>query len=247
MSQKGVSEILSAVIIIVLAIGLVATGYTYGLPLIKKTQGEAVADRVRSSFDQSSVNSLPSKIEDVANARGTSTFSNNVDGLWKIFACVDKKDFGDGEPYSGCVDSDNPVNSEFKIVNNSIEFTFSNIVSDINPGDGWQSLTPASTCPPQTTRGTVGQDKSSVVCARADANVHGEYNITYRIHFRELIDPSLSKGFKISLVPDASSSTISTGKTVRVSFDRVEPITIRIEETGKEIEITNVFVRILFI
>lgn len=209
-SSKGASEVLSAVLIVILAIGLVATAYTYGLPLIQKRQDTTIVDRVESSFNQGNANSLPSRIETVANTGGSSVFNLDVQGRWRLFPCNEKDSFGNFR--RGCVD----LGAE-SLNNNTIEFSFISRVTDIAADSGWVSLTSGAACPPSA--GILGKDKASVVCARADTLGGGDFSIVYRVYFRELIDPSLKSAFKINLMVDPASSTLSTGKTVRATFD----------------------------
>lgn len=211
--KKAQVDIISAVIIIALAIGLTATAYSWGIPLIQKRQSESLANTVHNSFDQDKVNSLPSKIEFVAKSSGAEeTFSLDVDGIWILY------------PASSTV-----------LENNSIQFTFLSKTSKVVVG-AWTPLTPGATCPPSN--GTLGLDKSSVVCARADI-MRDIYNITYRIYYRELYESSdLTKGYKINLIQDprGSNSLTSTSKSIRISRGDVYTQII----SGKTLIITNV-------
>jgi hypothetical protein len=117
--MKAQASIVAAVIIIVLAIALVSAAYTWGVPLIMKRQDWALVDRVRSSFDQNNINSLPSKIEYVATNRGEDTFLSETNGIFEL----------------------NPDED-------SITFSFFSRVSDIAVNSGWVALTHGSSCPP---------------------------------------------------------------------------------------------------
>lgn len=194
MNLKAQVDIISAVIIIAIAIGLTATAYTWGIPLIQKRQYEAIAEKVHNVFDQNKINSLPSRIEAVAKAAGAEeTFTLDVDGAWIL--CP-------GNPPTCGAD------------NNSIEFTFLSKASKVAIGQ-WSPLTPGATCPVPGS-GTLGKDKSSVVCARADRLIE-IYNVTYRIYFRELFEETdPNKGYKINLVKDERGSFNSTGKSIRI-------------------------------
>jgi hypothetical protein len=116
--SKAQSDIISALIIITIAIGLVSSAYMWGLPLIQKRQDAALSERVSNYFDQKNENSLPSEIEYVANNGGEQTFNLDVDGLWLLSP------------------------SE-----NSISFTFFSRATNIGKDD-WISLTTGATCPP---------------------------------------------------------------------------------------------------
>jgi hypothetical protein len=206
MNSKAQVDIISAVIIIAIAIGLTATAYSWGIPLIQKRQHEALAERVHIAFDQNKISSLPSKIESIAKAPGAEeTFTLDVDGAW-ILCPSDSSN-----PYCGAV-------------NNSIEFTFLSKASRVAVGQ-WSSLTPGGNCIPPISSGILGLDRSSVVCARADV-VGDVYNITYRIYFRELFEEGANRGYKINLIKDPRGSLNSTGKTIRISRGDVRTETI---------------------
>jgi hypothetical protein len=108
---KAQADIISAIIIIIIAIGLVSSAYLWGLPLIQKKQDEALVKRVSNYFDQKNENSLSSKIEFIADNGGEDTFNLDVDGLWVL------------DPNE-----------------NSMSFTFFSRVSDIGSA-AWISLT----------------------------------------------------------------------------------------------------------
>jgi len=67
---KGQSDIISIVLIIIIAIGLVSTAYTWGIPLIQKQQDTALVVRVANFFSNDNVNSLQKKIVSVATNGG---------------------------------------------------------------------------------------------------------------------------------------------------------------------------------
>ncbi|MEM5801874.1 MAG: hypothetical protein QXQ18_00605 [Candidatus Aenigmatarchaeota archaeon] len=188
--KKAQTEAISLVLIVLLAIGLVAVAYSWGLPLIQKRQDTIIVERVKNSFSQINVNSLPSKIERAANSASEETFNLDVDGLWVLY------------PY----DFSGPEN-------NSISFTFFSKVTDMAPDTGWQSLTPNAQCPPL--QGTLAVDKASVVCRRADKFSDG-YNITYRIWFRNLTDTRNLQIYRINLLKHEAGYATSTLKTLKI-------------------------------
>jgi hypothetical protein len=188
--KKGQVDVISVMLILLLAIGLVSVAYTWGLPLIQKRQDNILIERVKTSFDQNNLNSLPSLIERSANSASEEIFNFPVDGLIILY------------PY----DYNGPEN-------NSISFTFFSRVTDIAPNTGWQSLTPNAQCPPS--QGTLSVDKVSVVCRRADSFGNG-YNITYQVWFRPLTDVQNTQIFKINLLKHESGPTSSTIKTIRI-------------------------------
>lgn len=155
---KGQSDIISAIIIVVIAIGLVGTAYTWGLPLIQKQQDTALAERVTNYFSNDNTNSIQKKIVSVATNGGEDTFAEDVSGFWQLVP-----------------------NGAFSIDNNSLSFTFFSRVSNVATGQ-WVPLNGVS-CPAPS--GSVGEDPYAI-CARADLLSNG-YNITYKVQFRALL------------------------------------------------------------
>lgn len=211
---KAQSDIISAVIIIVIAIGLVGTAYTWGLPLIQKRQDQAVVDRTSSYFNQDNDNSLTKKIESIAKNGVEDTFSVDVNGLWILKACDDIGTCGSNNDES-----------------NSLTFSIFSRVSNTATNQGWITLSSAETCPPQI--GSLGQNPY-VVCVRADSYANG-YNITYKVQFREL-DANPTNGFKIILLPQISNLNTSTSKSLRIIRGNVYTTSL----SGKTLIITEV-------
>ena len=195
---KGQSDILAVVIVVVLAIGLLGTAYSFGLPLIQKNQDKAIGERAKAFFSTTNINSLPGKITAVANGGGKDTAVLDVNGGTRIY------------PYDY-------VGPE----NNSIEFSFQSTVTSYAENQGWLSLS-GSSCPP--TSGVIGQDEPSVVCVRADRTTGGNYNITYRLYMRELEDAEKRNGYKIALEKHSAGSERSAGSksSVAIDFDKRE-------------------------
>jgi len=77
---KAQTDILSAVIIVILALSLTSAALIWGLPLIQKRQDTIVVARVSNALSQD----LPSRIEHIANTGGLDTFSLDVDGIWSL-------------------------------------------------------------------------------------------------------------------------------------------------------------------
>lgn len=154
---KGQSDIISIILIILIAIGLVGTAYTWGIPLIQKQQDTALVERVANYFSNDNVNSIQKKIISVATAGGEETFSEDVSGFWQLIP-----------------------NGAIIVDNNSLTFTFFSKVSNIANGT-WVTLNGVP-CPAPS--GNVGED-SYALCARSDPLSNG-YNITYRVQFRPL-------------------------------------------------------------
>jgi len=194
--HKAQSDILSAVLIVAIALALASSAYTWGIPLIQKRQDTALSERIDSSFNQENVNSLPNTIEAIANNGGEKNFIIDAKGLWVL--------------------------NTFESGGNYIQFIFATKASKFatdttNP----ISLTPGVDCasysPPN---GTLGLDKASVVCVNA-TRVGDEIQITYRVLFRELYENPFAtnaKGYQIVLMEDSSGLTSSTEKTIKISF-----------------------------
>lgn len=154
---KGQSDIISIVLIIIIAIGLVSTAYTWGIPLIQKQQDTGVVERIANYFSNDNVNSIQKKIVSVATNGGEETFSEDESGFWQLIS-----------------------NSSSSVFNNSLSFTIFSRVSNIAVG-GWTSLNGVS-CP--ASPGTIGEDPYAL-CARADSIGNG-FNVTYLVQFRPL-------------------------------------------------------------
>ncbi|MBI2545265.1 MAG: hypothetical protein HYW22_01540 [Candidatus Aenigmarchaeota archaeon] len=191
--MKGISEIIAAVMIVTITIGLTSTAYIWGAPLIQKRQDATVTERVLEQFSPTNANSLGKVIENVANNKGTESFTTNADGIWV---------FDENE--------------------DSITFTFTSKSSNIASTQNSISLTPGVSCTPTPSPviGIQGVDSSSVVCVNA-TNQADFFRITYKLWFRELDDnPSGINpiGYKINLVKDPSGLVTTTGKTLTISY-----------------------------
>lgn len=198
MLRKGISTVISAALIVAIALGLTSTAYIWGTPLIQKRQEASITEKVFSQFSQTNQNSLPKMIESIANDRGVRTFTANADGGWNLNENED-----------------------------SIEFSFSSKTANVATDIGAISLTSGVQCtgttPPNSPSpavGTLGQDSSSVVCVTAKTQAD-YFVITYKIWFRELNDNPFSptQGFKIDLIKDPTGLISSTGKTMKITFD----------------------------
>lgn len=97
---------------------------------------------------------------------------------------------------------------------NYIEFSFFSKTTPYAANAGWVSLTPNADCPPSS--GIVGQDKSSVVCVRADTAANG-YQLTFRVYFRDLVEAATGKTYRIKLVKHPGGPLVSSTKTVYIS------------------------------
>ena len=117
--MKGQADIITAVLILILAISLFGVGYRYVRPMIEKKQDEAIVERIRDLFDQTNPSSLPSKIESVSKLGGVDTFTIDVKGTWELNETED-----------------------------TLQFKFRSRVTNIASDVGWISLTEGETCPP---------------------------------------------------------------------------------------------------
>ncbi|MFH0711084.1 MAG: hypothetical protein V1944_00745 [Candidatus Aenigmatarchaeota archaeon] len=114
--MKGQTDIISAVIIFIISLGLVSTAYLWGIPLIQKRQDTALIDRVGKSFDRNNANSLEKKIESVANNGGSDTFVGDTNGIWY-----------------------------YNSSDNSIQFSFTAKTSKIATGVDWVAISSGNT------------------------------------------------------------------------------------------------------
>ncbi len=191
--KKAQVDIVSAVLIVTIALGLASSAYIWGIPLIQKRQDTALSERVDTYFSQDNVNSLPNIIEAIANNGGEKNFKIDAKGVWVL-------------------DQDK----------NYIQFSFVTKASKFAMDTQYPiSLTPGVACTePSISNGTLGLDKSSVVCVQAN-RMGDKINVTYRVWFRILYEnpfAEIPKGYKISLVKNPSGLTSSATETIRISF-----------------------------
>jgi len=202
---KAQVDIISSVLIMIISLSLIASAYAWGMYLIEKRKSSTIVERVAKYFDRSNVNSIASRIEDVAVSGAEVTFTLDVDGIWTLNPCSDKA------TSSNCIGN----NAD----NNTITFSLSAKSSDVKEGGGWIPNTCGSGV------GLLGKDTPSVVCKRADSS-SGYYNITYKLWIRELDDSiaNPTTGIKYLLVPaqierckPATNPTYctSTGRSVK--------------------------------
>jgi len=210
MGKKSQVSIISAILILLISIGLVATTYIWSRPLTEKRQTQVVTERIIKAFDKNNVNSLPRKIEYVAGYGGKDTFTSDTEGIWSLF------------PY----DYTNPES-------NSIQFSFSSKSINVQESQinaGWLLLTQTN----PAAIGRLGVDDPSVVFERID-RTGDSFNITYKLWFREL-ERSPTEGVIIALVKDSASPLTSTGKTIKISRGDTKRQTV----DGKTLIVTEV-------
>jgi hypothetical protein len=75
---KAQADIISAVIIVLIALSLTSAALLWGLPLIQKRQDSAMVARVSNLLYQE----LPSKITHIANVGGYDSLTINTNGVW---------------------------------------------------------------------------------------------------------------------------------------------------------------------
>lgn len=196
--EKGISSIIASVIIVTIAVGLTSTAYIWGKPLIEKRQEASITERVYNKFNPSNSNSLGKIIEDVANNRGVRTLNIETDGIWKLNADEDSIEFTFASKTTNiAADTENPI-------------------SLTSGSQCVQNLLPPHISPPN---GTLGQDSSSVVCAKS-TSLGDVFEITYKIWFRELYNNPFNpkNGFKIDLIKDPAGPITSSGRTIKITF-----------------------------
>jgi len=186
--KKAQVDIVSAIIIVIIAFSLFSAAYFWGMPLIQKRQDTALIERAFKYFDPNNPNSIGKRIEYVANFGGEQTFSIDLDGIWIL------NEYTEANPE-----------------NNSLLFTFSSKVSNVAPNFGWIPFSPNI-----QEIGKLGLDEPSVIFERADSS-GGRYNITFRVWFRELENIDGTKGYKINLIKHDAGRKISTSKYLKIS------------------------------
>jgi Uri superfamily endonuclease len=77
---KAQADIVSAVIIVLIALSLTSTALLWGLPLIQKRQDSAMVTRVSNLLSRE----LPSKIAYVANVGGSDSLTVDANGVWSL-------------------------------------------------------------------------------------------------------------------------------------------------------------------
>jgi hypothetical protein len=193
MGLKAQADVITAVIIILLAAALTTSAFLWGMPLVQKRQEIATVEKASSYFDRDNSNSLVKKIEYIAKNGGEDTFTSEINGIWEFYS----------------YDFQGPQN-------NSIEFMFRSKATNIAPDMGWIPFKTSSL----NSSGYVGLDEQSVVLAKAETS-KDVFLIRYKIWFRKLISTD-GKIYEIRLVPrNPSLPNASTGNTIRISREGV--------------------------
>ncbi len=192
--SKAQSQIISAVLVILISIGLVSTVVLWGFPLIQKRQDTVILDRVGDNFNAVNSNSLPRKMQNILNSGGTELYTVSTEGAWTVY------------PYDSS-----------SLENNSLQFSFVSKVSDFADfaDVGWIALTEGADCN-NLASGLLGTDTSYVVCVKSEVASGGRFKITYRVAFMDLSDQLTGNIYKAQLVQDSSSS-VSSHRTIKIS------------------------------
>jgi hypothetical protein len=187
--RKAQADIISAVLIIIMGLGLVSVAYTWGIPLIQKRSDTTLVERTYKTFDANNERSITKVIKFISNHGGEDVVSLDTKGIWFLYPSTDTTP-----------------------ENNSIQFSFQAKVSNLAVDKSWIPLSSGSTNPV----GTLGFDDSYVVFGKADT-APGGYNITYKVWFRKLNETTTNKIYEIDLVKHPSGPLISSGKNVGIS------------------------------
>lgn len=193
MNVKSQADILSAVIIVIITLGLISTAYLWAAPAIQKKLDAAIAERVYKSFDRNNVNSLPRKIEYIAAHGGEESFDAVTEGIWTLNTSIKC-------PY----------------INNSIQFSFVSTDLPSNISEGSILISGKN----EIDEPTLGMDNPSAVYANVDKS-GDRYDIAFKTQFIGL--KAGDKTYKIVLVKDPSGSPSSVWKTIKISRDYVGP------------------------
>jgi len=157
--KKGVSEVISVVMIVTISLALISTILLYAYPMIRKNQDRVSLEKVMAFFAPEASGSFIKKLEYISNFGGAEGINLDVDGIWEI------RSYKDNSPF-----------------NNSISFSFFSRTTNVRSNQ-LISLTPGETCPP--TNGIIGKDSPFVVCVSGSPVFDG-FNITYIVFARNL-------------------------------------------------------------
>lgn len=192
--MKGVSELISLVLIVTISLALVSTALLYAYPLIRKSQDRGNLEKVMSLFLPQASDSIVKKLEYISNFGGAESISLDVNGIWEL------RSYSDNSPY-----------------NNSISFSFFSRVTNVN-SNTLISLSPGDSCPPQ--RGIIGVHSPFVVCTSGSPIFDG-FNITYVVFARNLTDGS--RIYYVRFITSGGENLVrSTLRTIRVSRESIE-------------------------
>ena len=193
--MKGQSEIIASILIVLIAIGLLSVALNFGLPLIQKNQDRAIDDRTKALFDNSNINSIPSKIKLIANNGGQDTIKIDAEGVLTL-----------------------------NETENSISFnTLSRVASNAQgivslTGDSCQ-INPNTN---KIESGILGLDELGVICIETFTSSSDYYDITYKLYIRELEDVEKKNGFRIDLKKHTAGleSVGGNNNNIRLQFSK---------------------------
>jgi len=191
---KAQSEIISIVLVTIVAISLVSTAYFWGIPLIQKQQDTSLVERVFNNFNPDNPNSLPRRMQYIINVGGDEIYTVAADGVWRL-----------------------------DDVNDSLEFSFLAKVSNFPDDGSFYQVGIGAVCNETINRiGIIGKDNSYIVCG-SSIRVEGDrFQITYRIKFIELKDTTGENYYKVDIVKPITSPSTSSSKSIRLT--REEPV-----------------------
>lgn len=181
--KRGQSQIVSALIIVILSLVIVGTVFSWAANIIQKKKDSKSLDDVYQFFQE-----LDYAIINVARNGGEESAIIKVPGIITVYP----------EDYNL---------EDSSVLNNSIVFKFSSRVSNVAAIDDWIPLN----TPNNSTLAILGIDKPSVIFGKAKRE-QDTINIWYRLWFRQLEDKSLGKRYKIALkTSDGQEKTTNKG------------------------------------
>lgn len=182
MSYKGQSQLVGAVLIIGILLGAVTAAYTGFMPLIRKNRDTNKLDRAYDTME--SINSV---IQTVAQQGGKRDISLDLSGASLVI-----------KPETNSIEYQTTTKSPYVTTVGWVPMNvnFAPGVRDIDPN--WES-----------NYGLRGKDNPGVILARAEGGE--KYTNTFRLSFRQLIDPSSRKGYLINLTQMGRSELQATG------------------------------------
>ncbi len=193
--MKAQSQIISSLLIVIIAITLVSSTYLWGVPIIQQRQDAAVAERVAEDFNPENSNSLVKRMQYISNFGGDELYTISTSGSWLL------------HPFDEASQDANSL--EFSFLSKNTNFNdFSSV--------GWINKTAGVDCNSlPLMQGTLGTDTSYAVCVKSETS--GSISrITYKIIFRDLMDPTSSKLYRLNLVGQPPTFS-STSKSIRIT------------------------------
>lgn len=182
--KTGQAQVVSAVIVVLITIGVVATVFPWAYSMIQKKKDAKSLDDVNKFFHD-----LDDTIRNIAKNGGEESLTLKVPGEMIVYP------ESLASPY-----------------NNSITFFFQSKVSNVATCDtgGEECWIPINT-PNMNKTATLGKDTASVIMAKAEQH-ENVINIWYRVWYRELYDVPTNHGYIIALnTTDNTEKHTTTG------------------------------------